>query len=360
MHNKTGLFISSMHNAVARAFSKSGQTQTMKKILLLLSLLALASLVSINWMVLPSDGVSPAPVVAAHGRSDKAAVAPQAAHTLGQFTGLWGNTNSTSIPADRADPFDLLWVRALSPADQLEGKEDVQDQLRKLAQDNPHYLKKLVALYGSETSAASRELIITLLASIPSAETLALARRLASSPDAGQRKAALSMLGNLNVNLQEERELILLSLNNQQTPAVTLQALAALKAPAPAGIDAPGKPGDHSMPGNADTKTTAAVIRQLQSLTENPDATVRSRSISQLAQWDKNDSSLNYFSAALNDQIPEVRQAAIFALAQSGANADTVKQLLTSLVNSASENTIIKTSARQVLERLTDNKHVAN
>ena len=167
------------------------------------------------------------------------------------------------------------------------------------------------------------------------------------------------MLGNLNVNLQEERELILLSLNNQQVPAVALQALAALKAPAPAGIDGPPKPANNMLD-SADTKTIAAVIRQLQSLTENPDATVRSRSISQLAQWDKNDSSLNYFSTALNDQIPEVRQAAIFAIAQSGTNAETVKQLLTSLVNNASETTIIKTSARQVLERLADNKHVAN
>lgn len=331
----------------------------MKKILLLLSLLALASLISMNWMTLPSDTSSSAPVVAKHGRSDKAPVATQAAHTLAQFTGLWRNTNGIT-PADKADTFDLLWARALSPADQSEGKNDAQDQLRKLIQENPHYLKKLVALYDSETSAANRELIISLLASIPSAETLALSRRLASSPDAGQRLAALSMLGNLNVNLQEERELILLSLNNQQTPAVTLQALAALKAPAPAGVDAPGKPGDNSLPDKADTKTTAAVIRQLQSLTENPDATVRSRSISQLAQWDKNDSSLNYFSAALNDQIPEVRQAAIFAIAQSGTNAETVKQLLTSLVNNDSENTIIKTSARQVLERLADNKHIAN
>ncbi|MBI3727936.1 MAG: HEAT repeat domain-containing protein [Burkholderiales bacterium] len=331
----------------------------MKKILLLLSLLALASMVSMNWMTLPSDTSSSVPVVAKHGRSDKAPVATQTTHTLAQFTGLWGNTNGTT-PADKADTFDLLWARALSPAEQLEGKNDAQDQLRKLAQENPRYLKKLVALYDSETSVTSRELIISLLASIPSAETLALSRRLASSPDAGQRQAALSMLGNLNINLQEERELILLSLNNQQTPAVTLQALAALKAPAPTGIDAPPKPGDNSLPGNADTKTTAAVIRQLQSLTENPDASVRSRSISQLAQWDKNDSSLSYFSAALNDQTPEVRQAAIFALAQSGANAETVKQLLTSLVNNTSENTIIKTSARQVLERLADNKLVAN
>lgn len=359
MYNKTVLSISSMQNAIARAFSKLGQLQTMKKILLLLSLLALASLISMNWMTLPSDTASPAPVVAKHGRSNKAPAESQAAHTLGQFTGLWGNTNSTSAPADKADPFDLLWARTLSPADQLEGKEDAQDQLRKLAQENPHYVKKLVALYDSETYAASRELIINLLASIPSAETLALSRRLASSPDSGQRKAALSMLGNLNINLQEERELILLSLNNQQVPAVALQALAALKAPAPAGIDGPPKPANNMLD-SADTKTTAAVIRQLQSLTENPDATVRSRSISQLAQWDKNDSSLNYFSTALNDQIPEVRQAAIFAIAQSGTNAETVKQLLTSLVNNASETTTIKTSARQVLERLADNKHVAN
>ncbi|MES2037999.1 MAG: HEAT repeat domain-containing protein [Pseudomonadota bacterium] len=328
----------------------------MKKFLLLLGLLALASLVSMNWMSLSSSTDGSAPLVATHEPNDQAQVATQAAHTLSQFTRLWGDAGSASASAENADTFDLLWALALSPATQLEGKDDVQDRLRKLAQENPHYLKKLVALYDSDNSAASRELIINLLASIPSAETLALSRRLASSPDAGQRKAALSMLGNLNINLQVEHELILLSLNNQQTPAVALQALAALKAPAPAGIDAPGKPANNSIPDNADTKTTAAVIRQLQSLTENPDATVRSRSISQLAQWDKNDSSLSYFSAALNDQIPEVRQAAIFAIAQSGANVETAKQLLNGVINNANENALIKASARQVLEVVRESK----
>ena len=333
-----------------KGFFQIKANETMKKFLLLLGLLALASLVSMNWMSLSSNANGSAPVVAANGRSDKAQLATQAAHTLGQFTRLWGDAGSASTSAENADTFDLLWARSLSSAEQLEGKDDIQDQLRQLAQANPRYLKKLVALYDSEISAASRELITNLLASIPSAETLALSRRLASSPDTGQRKAALFMLSNLNINLQEERELILLSLNNQQPPAVALQALTALKAPAPAGIDVTAKTGNNSTPDNADAKTTVTVIKQLQSLTENEDAMVRSRSISQLAMWDNKGSSLNYFSAALNDQIPEVRQAAIFAIAQSGTNAETVKQLLNGVINNAGENALIKTMARQVLQ----------
>ncbi len=273
--------------------------------------------------------------------------ATPAKNSLAQFTSLWRNTGSAE--AERIDPFDMLWARVIAATGQGNTGGDAGDQLRKLVQEQPYYLKRIISLYEKEQSAQIKEIIRNLLSGIRSPEVFALSRQLASSADSEQRIAGLLLLRNLDIYPQEERLLISLSLNNEQAPAVILQALSALKPPAPAASDIPAS---SAAVDNIDAKSRHSIISQLQSLTHNTDPAVRSQSVLQLALWDKNESSLSYFSAALNDPAASVRQTAIFALAQSGINADNVKQLLNSVISSENENAQIKASARQVMQAL--------
>lgn len=310
-----------------------------------LPLLALPVLVLLATMITSSSQDSadqPALQDAALTQNPPAALAK---NSLAQFTSLWRNTGSAE--AEKTDPFDMLWVRVITATGQGNTGGDAEDQLRKLVQEQPYYLKKIISLYEKEPSAQVKEIIRNLLSGIRSPEVFALSRQLASSADSEQRIAGLIMLRNLDIYPQEERLLISLSLNNEQAPAVILQALSALKPPAPAASDAPTS---STVVDNIDAKSRHAIISQLQSLTHNTDPAVRSQSVLQLALWDKNESSLSYFSAALNDPAASVRQTAIFALAQSGINADNVKQLLNGVINNAGENAQLKASAQQILE----------
>ncbi|MFZ6641083.1 HEAT repeat domain-containing protein [Undibacterium sp. TC4M20W] len=277
----------------------------------------------------------------------RVAHAKPVSNSLAQFISLWSNAGNPGT--ETTDTFDQLWARLISPADQNSAGDDTQDQLRKLMQEQPYYLKRIISLYQKEASPQIREIIRNLLSGIRSPEVFALSRQLASSTESEQRIAGLIMLRDLDIYPQEERHLIRLSLNNEQQPAVILQALAALKPPPPPTLTPP-------MPdtpvNRIDAQTTKDIISQLQSLTHNADAAVRSQSVLQLAQWDKNDSSLNYFSAALNDPVASVRQTAIFALAQSGTSADAVKQLLDKLISNAGETAQLKASAQQVMDAL--------
>ncbi|MFZ6777638.1 HEAT repeat domain-containing protein [Undibacterium sp. Ji83W] len=309
----------------------------MKKFLPLLALPLLVLLVSI--FMLPGQDTAGGSSTQSAGRAQTPAAEP-VSNRLAQFTSLWSNAGSPGTEA--TNPFDQLWTRLISPADQNGAGDDTQDQLRKLMQEQPYYLKRIISLYQKEQSPQIREIIRNLLSGIRSPEVFTLSRQLASSAESEQRIMGLIMLRDLNIYPQEELQLIRLSLNNEQQAAVILQALAALKPPAVP--DAPAS--------RIDAKTTKDIISKLQSLTQNADPAVRSQSVLQLAQWDKNDSSLNYFSAALNDPVASVRQTAIFALAQSGTNADAVKQLLNGVINNAGENIAIKTSAKQVLEAM--------
>ena len=316
----------------------------MKKFLLLLALPVLVLLATMITSSSQDSADQPALQDAALTQNPPAAPAK---NSLAQFTSLWRNAGSAE--AEKTDPFDMLWARVIAATDQGNTGDDAEDQLRKLLQEQPYYLKRIISLYEKEPSAQIKEIIRNLLSGIRSPEVFTLSRQLASSTDSEQRIAGLVMLRNLDIYPQEERLLISLSLTNEQEPAVILQALSALKPPAPAASDAPAS---SAAVDNIDAKSRPAIINQLQSLTHNTDPAVRSQSVLQLASWDKSQSGLSYFSAALNDPAASVRQTAIFALAQSGSNADVVKQLLNNVINNASENAQIKASARQVLQAL--------
>lgn len=245
---------------------------------------------------------------------------------------------------------DALWARAVSAMGKLNGGDDAQDKLRNLAQTEPQVVKKLIGHYDRETDPKAKELLRSMLSTIESPAVLAFSKRLATSTDAAQRMEGLAMLQNLSIPTQEDRSIIRQSLDKEQTSGVIMQALRALKAPAPLADNA-------ARPGTApDAAESAAIIAQLQGLTRNPDTAVRSQSILSLAQWDKSGAQLANLTLALTDQAPEVRQSAIFAIAQSGAQSDNAKSALLAVINNANENKNIRASALQVLETFALNK----
>ncbi len=104
-------------------------------------------------------------------------------------------------------------------------------------------------------------------------------------------------------------------------------------------------------PSAAEPEESALIVGHLKSLSQHADPAVRSRSIEQLAQWDKKGEGAERLSQALADRAPEVRQAAIFAIAQAGVRSDSAKAALMGMVNNASESKDVRGSALQALER---------
>jgi HEAT repeat protein len=76
----------------------------------------------------------------------------------------------------------------------------------------------------------------------------------------------------------------------------------------------------------------------------------------QLGQWDKKGEGEDRLSQALTDRALEVRQAAIFAIAQTGVRSDAVKAALMGLINNPQESKDVRGSALQALERFSLSK----
>ncbi|MDB5746171.1 MAG: repeat protein [Massilia sp.] len=93
------------------------------------------------------------------------------------------------------------------------------------------------------------------------------------------------------------------------------------------------------------------MVAQLQGLSQHADPAVRSASIRQLGQWDKSGESEERLTQALADGTPEVRQAAIFAIAQASVRAPGAKAALLALASNPLEPREVRGSAMQVLER---------
>ena len=100
----------------------------------------------------------------------------------------------------------------------------------------------------------------------------------------------------------------------------------------------------------------AAIVSQLQNLSKNIDPEIRLQSILQLAQWDKADSSQDYWSQALADSSAQVRQAAVIGIAQTDTKSDKVKTALIEMANNLKEHPDTRGSALQALERFSMNE----
>lgn len=242
-----------------------------------------------------------------------------------QVADLWNHTGTQAAPAQ---PY-----AAPQPAQPSAPVSLDEQHLREMAQKDPIYLRNLIQRYEAEHKPEVKEMIKSVLASIPKPEVLAFFTRLANSSNPVQRKEGYAMLQQMAPDSAEMRNLLVQALTTEQSPENLVQAVAALQ------------------PAAVDPREANAIISQLGILAQHADPAVRSQSILQLAQWDKTGASHNRLTQALADPAQEVRQAAIFAIAQSGVRNDDVKLALLNVINSASESRATKGSALQVLER---------
>ena len=267
------------------------------------------------------------------------AVAPVVASGAGsQLTGM-GQTSAAplqTLPANAS--VDELWVRALLPQEQQQHGYDAEDRLRKLALANPVAVRSLLNRYSGAQTPHERALLKAVLSTVQTPEVIAFSTRLAGSSNAAERKYGFEMLQSLAPDAPETRSLVKRTLATEQSPEVLVQALATLQSSA------------------AEPQEAHLMVAQLNSLSQHADPAVRSASIQQLGQWDKNGEGAERLAQALSDRAPEVRQAAIFAISQAGVRSDTAKIALMGMVNNTQENKDVRGSALQALERFSLSK----
>jgi len=265
----------------------------------------------------------------------------------------WGYAGASKANVSQMDKksLDVLLAQALRASSRSADVDDPRQKLRKLAQHDPAVMKQLMQSYDKEFNSQIRQLIVSLLSGIERPEVLAFSGRLASSSDVAQRRDGFNMLQNLRGDSPEVRSIILQGMSGDKTPEAIMLALAALKPPASAE--------NATSQTNVQAPDAAAIVAQLQKLSRNADPDIRRQSILQLAEWDKADSSREQWAQALADQSPQVRQAAVTAVAQSGTQADTVKAALLGMASNPNESKDVRGNALQVLERFTLSKDEA-
>ena len=289
------------------------------------------------WYVHAPDAELAAPVAAV------AAVAPSPgpanADQIGQ---LWSGSGPAGAALPAALPqnatLDELWARALLPQDKQVGGYDAEDRLRKLAHADPVALRSLMSRYDRAQPEQTRELLKSVLSTVQNPEVIAFSTRLAGSGDMADRKFGFEILQQLAPDAVETRSLVKRTLATEQSPEVLVQALATLQSPV------------------AEPEESDMMVAQLKTLSQHADPAVRSQSITRLGQWDKKGEGAESLVRALADGAPEVRNAAVFAIAQTGVRSDPVKLALLGLVNNAQENKDVRGSALQALERFSLSK----
>ncbi len=274
---------------------------------------------AIAWQVVASDDDTAPAALAAQAPSSTPS------SSANQVADLWNKTGTTSA---------LPQQNAAATTGGASGTTTLDEQkLRVQAQSDPIFLRNLIQRYETERDPAAKEAIKSVLATVQKPEALAFFARLTNSGDPAQRQEGYAMLQQMAPDSAEMRNVLKQALASEQSPQVLAQAVAALR------------------PTAVDPTESAAIVSQLSNLAQHPDPAVRSQSILQLAQWDKDGARQDRLTSAMADPVPEVRQAAIFAAAQSGTRNDNVKAALLGVINNASESKEVKGSALQVLER---------
>ncbi len=265
---------------------------------------------------------SPPPVAAAQAASDRTAPAWKAPQATAPLPNLPDNAS-----------VDQLWARALLPQEGQTPGFDAEDRLRKLAHSDPVALRSLINRYSPLQTEQARALLKSILSTVQTPEVIAFSTRLAASSDVAERKYGFEMLQSVAPDAPETRSLVKRTLQSEQSPEVLVQAMATLQ------------------PAGADPEESDATVAQLKTLSQHPDPRVRSVGIEQLGQWDKKGEGAERLAQALSDRVPEVRQAAIFAIAQANVRSDSAKSALLAMVNDPQETRDVRGSAMQALER---------
>lgn len=251
---------------------------------------------------------------------------------LGQLAGLWNNADAGQATAP-ATSLGELWAQGKTSKDDHQARMDLQEKLREKAQADPAALRSLIQRFDNERDPRDRDMLKAVLASIPSPAVLAMSQRMAASADPTLRQDAFEILKQLSSNTPEVRRLLTQALATEHAPAVLSQAIAALT------------------PAVVAESEGEAIVGQLSTLARHADPAVRSQSVLQLGQWDKSAQAEGRLQQALADQAPEVRQAAVTAIGETGIRSDSMKVALLDIVRSQSESPQVKDGALHALGR---------
>lgn len=257
---------------------------------------------------------------------------------LNGFPALCSSGASAHLSAAKKSSAEEVWAAFKAAPNSFQASTDMQEKLRTAAQADPAALRSLIARFDAERDPKAREMLKSVLSGIASADVIALSTRLAVSGSAAQRKDGFEMLRQLSQNSPEVRNLVRQALASEQSPAVLSEALAALT---PTVVAAP---------------EAEAIVAQLNQLSQHQDASVRSQSILQLAQWDKTGNAEGRLNSSLSDPSAEVRQAAVAAIAETASRSEETKTALMQLIGNPSESTHVKDGALYALQRFSLNK----
>lgn len=278
---------------------------------------------------------SPAPPEAALVTA-AAPTLPRAAG-MGQLAGLWNN-GEADLATTPALSLDERWSQRKLGKDSDQSRMELIESLREKAQFDRAGLRSLIERFDRERDPKDRQLLKAVLSSIQSPDVLALSSRLATSADPAQRQDAFDILKQLSSNAPEVRQLLKQAMATEQSPAVLSQAIAALT------------------PSVVAASEGEAIVGQLTSLAQHADPAVRSQSVLQLGQWDRSAQAEGRLQQALADQAPEVRQAAVTAIAEAGIRSDSMKSALIEILRNGSESPQVKDGALHALERFSLSK----
>lgn len=273
------------------------------------------------------------PQAASTASTSQAATASTGPAGLNRFPGIWSSSPSEHLSPAKKESVEEIWAAAKSAPNSFQLNTDTQDKLRAAAQADPAALRTLIQRFEAERDPKARDMLKAVLSGIPSADVIALSSRLAVSGSAAQRQDGFSMLRQLSTNSPEVRNLVRQTLASEQSPAVLSEALAALT---PSVVAAP---------------EAAAIVDQLNQLSQHQDASVRSQSILQLAQWDKTGAAEGRINSSLTDPSVEVRQAAVTAIAETASRSEDTKNALMQVLRNANESLQVKDGALFALQR---------
>lgn len=289
---------------------------------------------SLAWYLFSSE--SPQQVAAVGAGPAATAVTESAGLTA--FPQLWSSDASEHLSPPKKASVEEIWAASKSAPNSYQANVEMQDKLRTAAQANPAALRTLIQRFDAERDPKAREMLKSVLSSIPSSDVIALSTRLAVSGSAAQRQDGFEMLKQLSQSSPEVRNLVRQALASEQSPAVLSEAVAALT---PTVVAAP---------------EAEAIVAQLNQLSQHQDASVRSQSIVQLAQWDKTGNAETRLNSALTDPSGEVRQAAVAAIAETGSRSEDTKNALMQVIRNANESTQVKDGALYALQRFSLSK----
>jgi len=241
------------------------------------------------------------------------------------------DTLASSMPAI---DITALGLTAMSDAELLK----LVERLKR----NPRLLQQLIDEFRQEGDALRLQRLSDILAQVGGDQVALLASELVFSGDDASRKLGLSLLGQLQPESEQAREIISSMLATEIQPDILNSTLSAL-----------------ARPGDVDQGTRGYLADQVAFLTTHEDPSVRGISLDILTRWDSSDTHVPVILAGLEDTSQSVRTSAGYALARySGSDPEVVRRLF-SVAENRNEHRRVRRAALLALksQQLSERQH---